>query len=304
MIAKGAKDAQLHRWHVTRTASAREAIAKFVSSLDLDRPARVVVPAYYGWSPNEGSGVMDPLVAVGAEVALVRVGRDLQLELDHYRATLEQFKPDVVMPISYFGWPDRHFADVVRWARIAGAVVMEDGAHSLLTTLLHGQVEVCDAAALSLHKSLPTVGGGLLIERRTDAPLADDATGVEGPWMFDLGAIGRARQGNARIIASLLRNEPDVKLLRPDMPDSVVPLNVPVLVPPDRRQSVYVELNNAGFGVVCLYHKLGPGITVEQHPDSFWLSARLVNLPCHQDVDPDEIPAMVRALLGVVRAEG
>lgn len=300
MITKGAVDPARHRWGIAATASAREAIARFVSSLSLRRAPRVMIPAYYGWSPTEGSGVIDPLVETGADVRLFRVTRQLHVDIADYVRVLDDFQPDVVVIIHYFGWVDPAFDQLVIAARQTGAMVLEDEAHSLLTTLLRGHAgAIGDASAYSLHKSLPTGSGGLLVRR--EVPLANWSEGP-GPWMFDLAAIARARTRNAGLIIDCLQGAPGVRLLR-NLNGDVVPLNVPVLVPPERRQSTYEVLNDAGFGVVCLYHRLGPGITELEHPDSFWLSARLVNLPCHQDLDPEEVPAMVRLLIDVVAAQ-
>lgn len=305
MITKGAQDVQHHHRVFEPTSSARDAIYRFISRMDLGRPPRVLVPAYYGWSSLEGSGVMDPLQRAGAVVELIRVSRSLHVDLDHFRRSLKRTVPDVVLPIHYFGWTDPEVGTLISECRESGALVLEDEAHSMLACLLGRTPHAPgDASALSLHKTLPVSTGGILIDRRVNAshPLPQQVEGCVA-MDYDLPAIAATRRRNAQMILDEITEAgPSVQPLRRTVPDTVVPLNVPVLVPPDRRQNVYTELNRSGYGVVSLYHTLGPGIREDLHPDSFWLSARLINLPCHQDVDEAQIPSMVAALRKVVEA--
>jgi dTDP-4-amino-4,6-dideoxygalactose transaminase len=302
VITKGAEEPSHHRRVVQSTTSARDAICQFVSGLQLGRPPRVLVPAYYGWSSTEGSGVMDPLRRAGATVKLVRVDRSLHVDVDDFGGALRSFEPDVVMPIHYFGWCDPEISALVTKARGAGALVLEDEAHSMVSCIRGSPSPALgDASALSLHKSLPVPSGGVLLDRRVHqtSPRSPQTDSVM--LDFDLPAIADSRRRNARLIMAEITEKCSTALpLRSSIPDRVVPLNVPILVPPNKRQEVYLEMNRMGFGVVSLYHTLGPGIDEETHPDSHWLSARLVNLPCHQDVDEDEIPPMVAALTRVL----
>lgn len=303
MITKGALERQRHRRGYESTDSAREAIFRFVSGIKLDRPPRVLVPAYFGWSPNEGSGVMDPLLKAGADVFLIRVDRELHVDMEHFQDLLRRKNPDVVMPIHWFGWHDPCLTSMVMASREAGALVLEDEAHSMLSSLLFSpEGPRGDASAVSLHKTLPVPNGGALIDRRSAAHAAyRPAAGGSHELEYDLPAIARARTRNARVILAQLQEHcPEAKPLRTEIPRDVVPLNVPVLVAPEKRQRVYSEMNRSGIGVVSLYHILGHGIDEESQPDSFWLSSRLINLPCHQDTDEHEIPDMVAALRTVL----
>jgi dTDP-4-amino-4,6-dideoxygalactose transaminase len=265
---------------------ARSAITDVVGGLDLPRPPRVMIPAYYGASPREGSGVMDPLAAVGAEVSVYPVTTALEVDVEAYRLMLAEVRPDVVMLIHWFGWVDPAVAILVDLAHAAGAFVLEDQAHSMLTDLVgRGSGRWGDASAVSVHKSLP-LPGGLLISRRVGAGTVGldgvDVTFDEAPRFTasDLATTAERRRRLAGEGVDLLSDglEPLVPLRR-TIPDDVVPMNLPVLVPPSERQRLYEEMNDSGVRVACLYYRLGPGIDPEKHPASLWLSQRLMNVP-------------------------
>jgi dTDP-4-amino-4,6-dideoxygalactose transaminase len=280
-----ALDPSLVRVAAARPA-ARSAIAEVVGGLDLPRPARVMIPAYYGASPREGSGVMDPLVAVGAAVSVYPVTTALEVDVEAYRRMLVAVQPDVVMIIHWFGWVDPSVATLVELARGAGALVLEDQAHSMLTDLVgRGAGRWGDASAVSVHKSLP-LPGGLLISRSAVAGAVAmdgvDVTFEEAPG-FTASELATTAERRRRLaadgIALLSRGLAPLAPLRHTLPDDVVPMNLPVLVPPSERQRLYEEMNASGVRVACLYYRLGPGIDPEQHPASRWLSERLMNIP-------------------------
>lgn len=285
---------------------ARSGIRHFLTVLSdrIGRAPKVILPAYFGYSTREGSGVMDPIREVGAEPVFCRVSRTLQMDVDHLKELLKLASPDALMMIHYFGWPDVRAGEIAQLARAAGLWILEDEAHGLLTDLVGGASgRFGDAATVSLHKSLPVPSGGLLYwnsDELSGPRTATQPTSSEA-WAYDLWSISRRRATNAGKWIELIRaHRLPGQLLHDSVPPGVVPLNLPYLVDPDKRQYVYEEMNAKGFGVVCLYHRLGEGIDPEEHPDSFWLSARTVNLPVHQDLHPDDIPAMLNQLRTVL----
>lgn len=265
---------------------ARSAIAEVVGGLGLQRPPRVMIPAYYGASPREGSGVMDPLLAVGADVSVYPVTTALEVDVEAYRRMLDKVKPDVVMLIHWFGWVDPAATTLVELARESEAFVLEDQAHSMLTDLVGGGAgRWGDASAVSVHKSLPLPGGLLITRRVAPGTVALDGVDVtfDGPPGFTAAELAPTAERRRRLAAegiALLSDglEPLVPL-RGTVPHDVVPMNLPVLVPPSERQRLYEEMNGSGVRVACLYYRLGPGIDPEEHPASRWLSERLMNIP-------------------------
>ncbi len=281
---------------VTPTTDARSAIELFTRSLDLPQ-ARVLVPAYYGQSPREGSGVADAFDRAGAALVPYRVDRNLHIDVDDVRRRLRE-PVDLLMVVHYFGWPDPSLDEVLALADSHGVPVLEDEAHALLSDIVGG---VCGrsgaAAAISVNKSFETSGGLLVVnDGRTDGTTAErllqDVVGVD---LVD--EAGRRRADASAIIG--LARERQLALLRDLVPDGVVPLNVPVLVPPHRRQPVYEAMHAAGYPVACLYYQLGPGIDRASFPDSQWLSDRLVNLPLRAAASSEELTTMVDLLVEV-----
>lgn len=281
----------------TPTADARAAIELFTRSLGVPG-ARVLVPAYYGQSPREGSGVADAFARAGADLVPYRVDRDLHVDLDDLRRRLDG-AVDLLMVVHYFGWPDPGLDEVLGLAADRGVPVLEDEAHSLLSDLVGG---VCGrsgaAAAISVNKSFDSAGGLLVVnDGTTDGPTADQVVGS----LLDVDLVAEAgrRRADAEALLVLLAERQLVPLRR-TVPRGVVPLNVPVVVPPSRRQQVYEAMHAAGHRVACLYYQLGPGIDPRAFPDSQWLSDRLVNLPLRWPAGPESLVGMADLLLEVV----
>ena len=64
------------------------------------------------------------------------------------------------------------------------------------------------------------------------------------------------------------------------------------------RDALYFKLNEAGYGVVSLYHTLIAPIDAQAYPVSHWLARRVLNLPVHQDIQPHQLEAMIDCLTG------
>lgn len=261
----------------------------------------MLLPAYIGWSPREGSGVFDPIAELGLPFAFYRVDETLSIDVDDLERVLREGAADVLVLIHYFGRVEPGYADAVGLARRHGALVLEDEAHSMLSDLVGGiSGRLGDACIFSLHKLLPVGGGGLLVLNPGAAHLAavvggspDGAT----PWDYDLAAIASRRRDNFRELLRMI--EPLRGRLDPlwgDLGDGEIPQTLPVLVRTVPRDRLYAVANEHGFGVVSLYHTLIREIPADRFPASFWLSRRILNLPVHQDMDPERASALATAL--------
>jgi dTDP-4-amino-4,6-dideoxygalactose transaminase len=259
----------------------------------------ILLPAYVGWSPREGSGVFDPVAALGLAHRFYRLDEELRIDLDDLRARLDE-RPAVLLLIHYFGFVDPQAERAAQLAAEAGVTVIEDEAHALLTDLVGGACgRLGDACIGSLHKLLPVAeGGGALINpagREAFADLEGDGGGPS-PFGFDLAAIAAARRRNAAELATLLEplaGRVDV-LRRPT--GGEVPQTLPVIVREANRDELYERMNAAGFGVVSLYHTLIEQIPRDEFPDSIELSRKILNLPVHQEADADSLAALVAEL--------
>lgn len=155
--------------------NARSAFGAFLTQCGFSTTDTILLPAYIGWSKNEGSGVFDPVRAIGAHSEFYRVDRYLSIDLDDLRTKLTTHRPRLVVFIHYFGWPDKHLTEAIAMARQAGALILEDEAHAMYSDMVTG---ICgrggDAAIVSLHKMLPfTDGGWLIINQSLDQAISN-----------------------------------------------------------------------------------------------------------------------------------
>jgi len=302
-LAKVAGDAYRYRRPCLHFASARAAFKAWLRAARLEPGQEVLLPAYVGWSPREGSGVFDPIAELRLPYRFYGLGGRLEIDLASLESAFRAGRARVLVMIHYFGHPDPRAAEAADLARRHGALVLEDEAHAMLSDLVGG---ACgrhgNAAIFSLHKLLPVPGGGSLVfndpldprierlEERTDERVA---------FGFDLAAIAARRRSNYALVHRLLGAASDrIEPLWGPLPDGEVPQTYPVLVPPGTRDKLYHALNERGFGVVSLYHTLIEQIPRDRFTVTARLSERILNLPVHQDVDADEYEPMVEALAG------
>ena len=301
-VEKGPRFRDAHRRPFRFFPNGRTGFKAFLRAVCRDPGDRVLLPAYVGWSSREGSGVFDPVRELGLPYAFCRVDEKLRLDLGHMEDLLRRNRVKVVVLIHYFGGVDPGYPAAVSLARRHGALVLEDEAHALLTDLVGGASgRLGDACIFSLHKMLPMERGGMLVVN----PSREDVLKGSGrgepdfpsPWEYDLKEISCRRLENARILSRLLAplaGEADP--LWGDPPDGQVPQTYPVLIQNRSREQVYFSMNEAGFGVVSLYHTLIDPITPEEFPASHYLSRHILNLPVHQDARPDDLAALVDCL--------
>lgn len=302
LIEKQARSGEQSRRTFASFPSARAAFAAFLRAVAPSGDGAVLLPAYVGWSAREGSGVFDPVTELRLPHAFYRVDRRLRIDLDHLEQVLRTERVRALVLIHYFGYVDPCYRQAAALAREHGAVVLEDEAHALLTDLVGGESGwVGDACLFSLHKMLPVGSGGLLVVNPSAGQALRDIGPAGGevrqPWEYDLAAFAARRRENAahlhRLLAPLAAHvEP---LWGPPGP-GVVPQTFPVLVRKTSRDRVYHELNEAGFGVVSLYHTMIESITDREFPDSHQLAKTVLNLPVHQDVAPGALEALVDRL--------
>ena len=298
-IPKAARDAAglERRW--APFPDGRSALRALLERATAASGGPILLPAYVGWSPREGSGVFDPIEALEAPYAFYRVDSALRIDLDHLARELER-EPAALVLIHYFGMVDPIAVDAARMARERRIAVIEDEAHALLTDLLFGSCgRLGDACIASLHKLLPVErGGGAIVNPSGSKLFAGLEVGPGGasPFDFDLAAIAHARQRNcARLLGLLEPLAGRVEPLRRPSPTEV-PQTLPVLIRDPVRDELYERMNAAGFGVVSLYHTLVDAIPREAFPASYELAASILNLPVHQEADEESLTALVAEL--------
>ena len=287
--------------------NARSAISGFFRAAGLTAGATVLCPAYIGWSPREGSGVLDPLESLGLHVDFYRVTEDLGIDVDDLQDRLKRTNPAGVLVIPFFGHVPAGYRQAIAASRSAGALVLEDEAHAMLTDLVTGTTgRQGHAAVLSLHKLLPVRSGGALLLAAEGRGIVDPA-GLGGGSVtalsdYDLPAIASVRRGNVAVLFELLAPYAgEIVPLWDRAEEGEVLHSFPVLVRNASRDEIYEAMNEKGLGVVSLYHTLVQAISPEEFPTSHQISRSILNLPVHQEVTHDDLEILVGQLVEIVR---
>jgi dTDP-4-amino-4,6-dideoxygalactose transaminase len=300
-IPKVAREAAPWRRPIVPFASARAAFRAFLERVCDGARRRVLLPAYIGWSPREGSGVYDPVCELALPAAFYRVDASLRIDLDHLNALLRAEPTAVVVLIHYFGYRDRDSDSVARLAAQHGALLLEDEAHAMLTDLVGGTAGRLGAACIySLHKLLPVPSGGALV-LNPGAPATLRSGWAPEPDVpsfqdMDLARMAAARVANARRLERMLRPLRGRVDLLFERREGDIPQTVPVSIHGVSRDELYERMNAAGFGVVSLYHTLVDPIGRDTFPASHRLSRTILNLPVHQEADEQALSRLVAQL--------
>lgn len=306
VITKSAENACNFARPFVHFSAAREGLAAILRALDL-KNGKVLLPAYIGWSPREGSGVFDPIAAVCPKHSFYALDDRLRIDLDSVRCELQAGDVRVFIIIHYFGYVDPCYAETIQLAREHGAFIIEDAAHAMLTDLVGNRCgKLGDACLYSFHKMLPVQSGGAAIFNDPSSPLLEriqhDPAAAALSCGFDLNAISAKRRAIALRLDQLVREcDPDIEPLFGIPSDGEVPQTYPVMIRNCPRNRVYHEMNNAGFGVVSLYHTLISQIPQKDFPGPVFVSRHILNLPVHQDVPETAVEPMIRELTRVVR---
>lgn len=286
------------------TPTARKALRLLLEGYKSRGITRVLLPGYVGWSPREGSGVMDPVREADLDVDFYRMSRALTIDLEHLSEMLAESPPSIVLIIHYFGLPDPNLHEAISLARDAEATIVEDEAHALFTDLVGGVTgRLGDASIFSLHKMLPQRTGGALAYSRAQQPATTDAELLETLGSYDLAGMARARRRNWAYLETALKEIFPGIGLTANIKDGVVPQSFPILLPPGTRDRVYARLRNESVGVVSLYHTMVGELRSDTHRDAKWLSDRILNLPLHQELDERHLTRLVKMVRSAAAVE-
>ena len=283
--------------------SARTAFKAYLRSLDFKPGEKVFLPAYIGWSAREGSGVFDPVIESGVDYGFYPLDRNLRIRLDLLEPLLEANNVKLFVVIHYFGYVDPHYERLTDLLRRRNIIMLEDEAHALFTDFVAGiSGRRGDAAIFSLHKMLPLDAGGILLMNGREDDRFPQTPTIGKFFDYDYFEIARRRRENAERISQLLAPyRSEIEPLRPEAAFGEVPQTFPVVLHSAPRDKLYEKMNEAGFGVVSLYHTMISQISPDEFPDAHRLSQRILNLPVHQDVEPEQIDAMIETLLATIR---
>lgn len=314
LIGKNPNKLQISKWPTYYYERARDALYDITSLMaKAGKLEHLILPAYIGWSPKEGSGIYDPIMKLeklGVSHSFYRINGGLRIDIRDLYARLKNCRsiPKVLLIVNYFGFPDPNAHEIVREAHKHNVFVIEDNAHGMFTYLISGGIGA-DASFFSFHKMLPYDKGGSIIIKNEELNMLTlrgvqhDETPYK-PWIYDLAEISLVRRNNYFALVDLINNF-DYKdlfiFLYNKLPDDVSPQSLPVLINRGDRFAIYKRMNTEGFGVVSLYHTLIKPLNNSLYSQSVVLSRRILNLPVHQDVDTSLYPRMVELLMKYCR---
>ena len=310
-IPKGATDPRRFARPVLFYGSAREAFEDFLSHRPDDAGSTVLLPEFIGWSPREGSGVLDPVSRLDLTPEFYRLRRDLTVDVDDVAERLATRRYRALVVLHYYGRTDPGLAELAALARTHDVPLAEDNAHGFFSAELGGVAGGAGGVSLySLHKMFPLPRGGAAVYR--DPGLLRGQTATEPALAcavlgYDWRAIAECRRAHflaasERLRAAVQRGAP-LELVWPSLADTDVPQSLPVFVLTDGRDRLYEELNAAGFGVVSLYHTLVAQLRSD-HPEAAWAAAHILNLPVHQDVEAAQLDRLVDHLVELLSGVG
>ena len=281
--------------------SAREGMQDFLEAVLRKDEGGVLLPAFIGWSPREGSGVFDPVRALGLVSGFYDLNPDLTVNLTSLESMLSSGRFRVLIVIHYFGRTEPKLQEIRQLADRYAVLLVEDPAHGYFSAEGEGQAgrhgEVC---LFSLHKMFPIAGGGLVRYRDRTLVTSQMQTAPEYAskvMSYDWRAIAASRRENFVAITEWLFQLSECgdgfQLLWPELDPWDVPQTLPVRVLSDNRDAIYERMNAQGFGMVSLYHTL-----IDEIGDEFEnmqeLSNQIINFPVHQDVQLGSVEALVR----------
>lgn len=302
MIAKGATDPKHFHHRALFYRAAREGFGDLLDHFLAGGRRDILLPAFIGWSPREGSGVFDPVRASAARPVFYNLNPDLTVDLISLARALELHPGGMLVVLHYFGRTEPKMAAIRDLAEKNDTLLIEDLAHGFYSWAIGGGAGRWGAASLfSLHKMLPRGDGGMMVYRDPAILIGQRETAPELARFlldYDWASIAAARRANFEAIAERLqassRNGSDFALLWPECATGDVPQTLPIRILRGDRDTVYHRMNADGFGMVSLYHTLIEEVR-EGFPELVALSRAIINFPVHQDVDPDAIEALVES---------
>lgn len=301
IIKKSASNFDNHHVSTLFYHSAREGMQDLLREILNDPTQSILLPAFIGWSPREGSGVFDPVKALKIKATFYSLNPDLTVNLSLLEAALIKNRPKVLVLIHYYGRTDTNMKAVKEISERYNVILIEDLAHGFYSAFIGGVAGQFGAVSLfSLHKMFPLQDGGMITYRDESLLRNQVETYPELARQilnYDWAAIASRRRYNFQEISQRLQEIPecgvDFELLWPDLAPHDVPQTLPLRIISHDRDQIYHSMNAAGYGVVSLYHTLIEEVR-HDFPEMGRLSNSILNLPVHQDVDIRHLDGLVK----------
>lgn len=301
MITKKALNENCFRREWIYMDSARDAWSEIIEKYKISHPdGKILLPAYIGWSANEGSGIFDSVVKSGLEFDFYGLGMHLEIDIDDLKSKTSKNENPLVLLVHYFGFIDSKYNEIANWLEENKVFFVEDCAHAWLTDLMGG---ICGRRGkfsfYSLHKLLPIATGGIMVNN-----IPEQSVGIN-PFFelnYDLFPIYAVRRMNYNYLLNQLLDIKGIEVIYKNLEEGICPQTLPVIVENFDRTTLYNKMNEAGFGMVSLYHTMIVNLKNSSFEAPTVLAKKIINFPIHQDVKKEDIDAMVNELKRILNA--
>lgn len=299
---KIATDKEVFRRFFYYTSSARNAWSEILERYRIENPEyKVLLPSYIGWSPNEGSGIFDSVKNSSLAFDFYHLGRDLQIDIAHLKQKVQEYPHTVVLLVHYFGFPDKNYLEILKWLKENNIQFVEDCAHAFLSDIIGG---ICGRngryAFYSLHKILPVPVGGVMVCNETKDQLLKESIQPFLQLDFDLFAIYLNRRNNYNMLVEALADIDGIEVIYPNLEKGICPQTLPVIVNNFDRNVLYTKMNEAGIGMVSLYHTMIQELNECDAEAAQFTSKHIINFPVHQDMNESDIPKVITVLKSIL----
>lgn len=283
--------------------SAREGLLAILRhSVQSDPDAVLLVPAYIGWSPNEGSGLMDPIVDSQIRYNFYPVSEKLLPITESLNQEIMKHRKVKLLLVHYFGKRSILDESTIAMINSNGHGIIEDWAHDL-SRFFEPRISLCEDhfELFSIHKWTASHAGGLVRGRvELLSGLNPVGASVEDLLILaasDVSEIRNIRWRNYLDIDRKLVHSDKIQRFWSTTEDVSCPLNFPIVLNSvaDRSQ-LYSILVDRGLKPTSLYHKLTEHLDARDFPLAYKLADTILNLPVHQDCSIEDIDELVNVI--------
>lgn len=287
------------------SSAARVAFHTILRNLDFSSGKKLLLPAYIGITDREGSGVFDPVQETATPYEFYSLDRKLGAIKDELYDLLQSGKYRALLVLHYFGFCQNDMAEIVRLCRKNDVLLIEDCAHTMLSEGPDGQLgKLGDFSFCSIHKYLATSEGGCLRVNNREyeyllhlsPPTRPKPEVLDMVARADLEAIREKRRSNYLQLMELIIDCPGIDIMYPELPYGIAPHNLPIIVKDGQREPLYFKLTDRGVPVIALYYRMIDPITKGNYGDALYVSANILNLPVHQDIETEDLELIAREL--------
>jgi dTDP-4-amino-4,6-dideoxygalactose transaminase len=284
--------------------SARSGLASILSHhrQNLNRKPVVLMPSYIGWSPNEGSGLMDPVLDSGFLPIFYRLDDFLQPNFEELCKLVAANPQSVLLVVHFFGMRVEIPNEIINLANEYSVTFVQDWAHDLSQIDKEIGTFPNHYSIYSLHKWTASGAGGFISGNYLDIEeLETESMDLADSNVFmrsNLDMIAELRWSNFSYAENLLTGLERLTFFYADSKNFSCPLNIPMMAKSNRdRHELYSTLVHNGIVPTALYHILVPQLNKPEFSESVDISNRIINLPIHQDCTRNQIDIMIDVIM-------